>query len=70
MFKRIVLFVITNLAVLFVLNITMRILGVDRLLAQSGNARAKGPGFRKSSIRATGSGRTQSRNLASPDPLV
>ncbi len=36
MFKRIVLFVITNLAVLFVLNITMRLLGVDRMLAQSG----------------------------------
>ena len=36
MFKRIVLFLITNLAVLFVLNITMRILGIDRMLAQSG----------------------------------
>ena len=36
MFKRIVLFLITNLAVLFVLNITMRILGVDRMLTQSG----------------------------------
>lgn len=36
MFKRIVLFLITNLAILFVLNITMRILGVDRMLAQSG----------------------------------
>ena len=36
MFKRIVLFLITNLAVLFVLNITMRLLGVDRILAQSG----------------------------------
>jgi heat shock protein HtpX len=35
-FKRIVLFLITNLAILFVLNITMRILGVDRMLAQSG----------------------------------
>jgi heat shock protein HtpX len=35
-FKRIVLFLITNLAVLFVLNITMRILGVDRMLVQSG----------------------------------
>jgi heat shock protein HtpX len=34
--KRIVLFVITNLAVLFVLNITMRLLGVDRVLDQSG----------------------------------
>ena len=36
MFKRIVLFLITNLAVIFVLNITMRILGVDRALADSG----------------------------------
>ncbi|HVY06304.1 MAG TPA: protease HtpX [Burkholderiales bacterium] len=36
MFKRIVLFLVTNLAVLFVLNITLRILGVDRLMAQSG----------------------------------
>jgi heat shock protein HtpX len=35
-FKRIGLFLITNLAVLFVLNITMRLLGVDRMLAQSG----------------------------------
>jgi heat shock protein HtpX len=35
-FKRIVLFLITNIAVLFVLNITMRLLGVDRMLAQSG----------------------------------
>jgi len=35
-FKRIVLFLITNLAVLFVLNITMRLLGIDRMLAQSG----------------------------------
>jgi len=35
-FKRIVLFLITNLAVLFILNITMRLLGVDRMLAQSG----------------------------------
>lgn len=36
MFKRIVLFLITNMAILFVLNITLRILGVDRMLAQSG----------------------------------
>ncbi|MFN0038885.1 MAG: protease HtpX [Burkholderiales bacterium] len=36
MFKRIVLFLITNLAILFVLNITMRILGVDRALVDSG----------------------------------
>lgn len=35
MFKRIVLFLVTNLAVIFVLNITMRILGVDRALADS-----------------------------------
>ena len=35
MFKRIVLFLITNLAVLFVLNITMRLLGIDRYLQNS-----------------------------------
>jgi heat shock protein HtpX len=34
--KRIVLFLITNLAVIFILNITMRILGVDRMLVNSG----------------------------------
>jgi len=34
--KRVVLFLITNLAVVFVLSITMRLLGVDRMLAQSG----------------------------------
>jgi heat shock protein HtpX len=34
-FKRIVLFLITNLAVIFVLNITMRLLGVDRYLQNS-----------------------------------
>jgi len=34
-FKRIVLFLITNLAVLFVLNITMRLLGIDRYLQNS-----------------------------------
>jgi heat shock protein HtpX len=34
--KRIVLFVLTNLAVLFVINITLRMLGVDRVLDQSG----------------------------------
>ena len=34
--KRIFLFVLTNLAVLFVINITLRILGVDRILNQSG----------------------------------
>ena len=34
--KRIVLFILTNLAVLFVINITLRMLGVDRVLDQSG----------------------------------
>ncbi len=34
--KRVVLFLITNLAVIFVLSITMRLLGVDRFLAESG----------------------------------
>ncbi len=34
--KRIVLFILTNLAVLFVINITLRLLGVDRVLDQSG----------------------------------
>lgn len=34
--KRILLFVITNLAILFVLNITMRLLGIDSLLDQQG----------------------------------
>lgn len=34
--KRIVLFILTNLAVLLVINITLRILGVDRVLDQSG----------------------------------
>lgn len=34
--KRIFLYVVTNLAVLFVLNITMRLLGVDRLLEAQG----------------------------------
>jgi hypothetical protein len=29
--KRVVLFLITNLAVVFVLSITMRLLGVDRI---------------------------------------
>ncbi len=36
MIKRVVLFLITNLAVIFVLNITMRLLGIDTLLAESG----------------------------------
>jgi len=34
--KRIVLFVLTNLAVILVINITLRLLGVDRVLDQSG----------------------------------
>jgi heat shock protein HtpX len=34
--KRISLFILTNLAVLFVINITLRLLGVDRILDQSG----------------------------------
>jgi heat shock protein HtpX len=36
--KRIVLFLLTNLAIVFVLNISLRILGVDRLIAQSGGS--------------------------------
>ena len=36
MIKCVVLFLITNLAVVFVLSITMRLLGVDRILAESG----------------------------------
>jgi len=35
--KRIFLFILTNLAVLFVINITLRLLGVDRILDQSGS---------------------------------
>ena len=34
--KRIALFILTNLAVLFVINITLRLLGVDRILNQGG----------------------------------
>jgi len=34
--KRIFLFVLTNLAVVFVINITLRLLGVDRIIDQSG----------------------------------
>jgi heat shock protein HtpX len=34
--KRISLFILTNLAVVFVINITLRLLGVDRILDQSG----------------------------------
>ncbi len=36
MFKRIALFVATNLAVIFVLSIVLRLLGVDRILDESG----------------------------------
>lgn len=36
MFKRVVLFIATNLAVLLVLGIVLRLLGVDRYLADSG----------------------------------
>ena len=34
--KRIVLFLLTNLAILVVISITLRLLGVDRILNQSG----------------------------------
>jgi heat shock protein HtpX len=34
--KRVVLFLITNLAVVFVLSIALRLLEVDRMLAESG----------------------------------
>ncbi len=34
--KRIFLFILTNLAIVFVINITLRLLGVDRVLDQSG----------------------------------
>lgn len=34
--KRIFLFILTNLAVMFVINITLRLLGVDKILNQSG----------------------------------
>jgi heat shock protein HtpX len=36
MMKRIFLFIMTNLAVVFVINITLHLLGVDRILDQSG----------------------------------
>jgi heat shock protein HtpX len=35
--KRIFLFILTNLAVVFVINITLRLLGVDKILDQSGS---------------------------------
>ena len=34
--KRIFLFIVTNLAVVFVINITLRLLGVDRWLNETG----------------------------------
>src|SRR4030067_480617 len=34
--KRVFLFLITNLAIVFVLNITLRLLGVDRILDEQG----------------------------------
>lgn len=37
MFTRVVLFVATNLAVVFVLSIALRLLGVDQMLAESGS---------------------------------
>ena len=36
MFKRVMLFIATNLAVLLVLSIVLRLLGVDRILDESG----------------------------------
>ena len=36
MFKRVVLFIATNLAVILVLSIVLRLLGVDRILDESG----------------------------------
>jgi heat shock protein HtpX len=36
MFKRVVLFIATNLAILLVLSVVLRLLGVDRMLAESG----------------------------------
>ncbi|MFP5348925.1 MAG: protease HtpX [Gammaproteobacteria bacterium] len=36
--KRVLLFVATNIAILLVLSITLRVLGVDRMLAESGGA--------------------------------
>ena len=36
MFKRIVLFLLTNLAIVFLLNITLRLFGVDRIFDQNG----------------------------------
>jgi heat shock protein HtpX len=35
-FKRITLFIVTNLAILFILNITMRLLGIESILDQQG----------------------------------
>jgi heat shock protein HtpX len=36
MFKRVVLFIATNLAVILVLSVVLRLLGVDRILDESG----------------------------------
>jgi heat shock protein HtpX len=36
MFKRIVLFLLTNLAIVFLLNVTLRLFGVDRIFDQNG----------------------------------
>ncbi len=36
MFKRIVLFLLTNLAIIFLLNVTLRLFGVDRIFDQNG----------------------------------
>ena len=35
--KRIFLFLLTNIAIMFVLSITLRILGVDSILAENGS---------------------------------
>jgi heat shock protein HtpX len=37
MFKRIALFLVTNLAVILVLSIVLRLLGVDQILDESGS---------------------------------
>ncbi|MDH5617764.1 MAG: zinc metalloprotease HtpX, partial [Gammaproteobacteria bacterium] len=37
MFTRVALFIATNLAVVFVLGIVLRLLGVDQMLAESGS---------------------------------
>lgn len=42
MFKRIALFAVTNIAVLLVLSIVLRLFGVDRLIDQSGQMDYRG----------------------------